>query len=41
MLETEKIANENPEAVRQFAQRVDDPLKSKILDIVERVENAE
>jgi len=39
MLETEKIAKENPEAVRRFAQKCDDPLKSKLIQIVERVDN--
>lgn len=37
-LETAKIARENPDAVRDFAHRVDEPLKSRLLEIVERVE---
>jgi hypothetical protein len=41
MLETEKHARENPEAVRAVAERCGDPLKSKLLSILERVENDE
>jgi hypothetical protein len=35
MLETEKIATEHPEAVRSVAEKTDDPLKSKLVEIVE------
>jgi len=35
MLETEKIANEHTEAVRTVAEKTDDPLKSRLLEIVE------
>jgi len=35
MLETEKIASEHPEAVRSIAEKTDDPLKTKLLEIVE------
>lgn len=40
-LETEKVARDNPDAVRDFAHRVDEPLKSRLLEIVERVEGGE
>lgn len=39
MLETEKIAKENPQAVLDFAERVDDPLKSALQRIVNRVQH--
>jgi len=39
MLETEKIARKNPEVVRTFAEKCDDPLKSKLLSIVNNVDN--
>jgi hypothetical protein len=35
MLEIEKRAEENPEAVKAVAEKVDDPLKSRLLEIVE------
>jgi len=38
MLETEKHAKENPEAVRQFAKKCDEPLKSRLLEIADRVQ---
>lgn len=41
MLETERLAREDPEAVREFAQKCDDPLKSRLLAIVERTEGKE
>lgn len=40
-LETAKVARENPDAVRDFAHRVDEPLKSRLLEIVNRVERGE
>jgi len=36
MLKTEEIAQEDPEVVRQFAEKCDDPLQSKLLEIVEQ-----
>lgn len=39
MLETQKIAKENPEAVRSVAEKTDDPLKSKLLEIVEKADH--
>lgn len=35
MLKTEEIANEDPQAVRDFAEKCEDPLKSKLLAIVD------
>jgi len=39
MLETENIATEHPEAVRSVAEKTDDPLKSKLLEIVEEADH--
>lgn len=39
MLETEKIAKEHPGAVRSVAEKTDDPLKSKLLEILEEANN--
>jgi len=39
MIETEKLAREHPDAVRAVAERVDDPLKSKLYEILERVQD--
>jgi hypothetical protein len=40
MLKTEEIAQEDPEAVREFAKKCDDPLRSKLLEIVDEVNDA-
>jgi hypothetical protein len=39
MLETAKLAAEDPEAVRQFAKTCDEPLKSHLLRIVNNTES--
>lgn len=39
MLETEKHAKDNPEAFREFAEKCDEPLKSRLLEIVNSVES--
>jgi hypothetical protein len=38
-LAIEKIANEHPEAVRSVAEKTDDPLKSRLLEIVEAADH--
>jgi hypothetical protein len=40
-LHTVQHARENPEAVRQFAEKCDDPLKSRLLEIVDKVEGGD
>jgi len=38
MLRTEQLARDDPQAVREFAKKCDDPLKSRLLEIVEEQE---
>jgi len=39
MLEIEKQAQENTEAVKAIAEKTDDPLKSRLLEIVEATDH--
>jgi hypothetical protein len=38
MLKTEELAQEDPDVVREFAEKCDDPLRSKLLDIANSAE---
>lgn len=40
MLEIEKRAEENPEAVKAVAEKVDDPLRSRLLEILDKTEGS-
>lgn len=39
MLKIEQRAQENPQQVRDFAEKCDEPLRSGLLRIIEEVEN--